>query len=83
MNIQDKYKWNGVKLVGQLWANGLSQKVLDLHNDAIDALVIELDRQQGREDDDIWTEVIELEAFYRGLQKELNVIRRELSEIQS
>jgi hypothetical protein len=81
MNIQDKYKWNGVKLAGQLWARGLSQKVMDLHNDAVEALAIELDRQQGREDDDIWTEVIELEAFYRGLQKELNTIKKEMSEL--
>ena len=86
MNIQDKYKWNSVKLQGQLWANGLSQKTMDLHNDAIEALAIELGQQGnivGNDDRGVlWQELMEIDDFFRDIQKELNAIKRELSELE-
>jgi hypothetical protein len=62
--------------VVQLLANGLSQKVLDLHNDAIDALAIEL----GGDNDEIWQSVIEIENENRECRKILNEIKQDLSD---
>ena len=80
MSVQDKYKWNSVKLQGQLWARGLTQKAMDLHNDSIEALAIEMG-QQGRDDDETWTLVIELEDKFRELRKDLNEIKKEVSQL--
>lgn len=84
MNIQDKYKWNPTVLSAMLWARGLPQKAVDLHNDAIEALAIEMGQKgQDKEFDSIWTDVIEMEDRYRELQKELNILKQDVSDIEN
>src|ERR1051325_3400335 len=82
MSIQDKYKWNWVKLAGQIWARGMTQKMMDLHNDSIDALAIELE-QRVNDEDDMWQEFIELEDNYRECMKLLNEVKQDLSDMQN